>query len=311
MTAKRTSAQVPVGRTRRGAGARHQREPRSGLRHARPRARALRRAGGDRDRGRARRAGQRASARARCRPTRRTSSCTRSPHAFADAGVPLPGLRLDAINVIPHGRGLGSSGAAIVAGIMAAKGLLEGDRRARRRDAAAAGDRAGGAPGQRRARAVRRADHRLDHADRPPPQEAHRAPRRLAAGLRARGDDVHRARAQPAARVGAAPGRDLQRVAVGPAGRGAHPEPRAAVRRDRGQAAPGLPRERDAGDREAHRGRSREHGLPAVVSGAGPSILVLASDPSQRLTAAELVDSHGGRNGGPRSCWPSTSKVLQ
>src|SRR5690606_19073523 len=29
-------------------------------------------------------------------------------------------------NSIPHGRGLGSSGAAIVAGIMAAKGLLEG-----------------------------------------------------------------------------------------------------------------------------------------------------------------------------------------
>jgi homoserine kinase len=33
----------------------------------------------------------------------------------------------------------------------------------------------------------------------------------------------------------------------------------------------------------------REHGLAAVVSGAGPSVLVLGSDPSQRLTAAELV----------------------
>ncbi|MDP3207872.1 MAG: homoserine kinase, partial [Rhodoglobus sp.] len=33
----------------------------------------------------------------------------------------------------------------------------------------------------------------------------------------------------------------------------------------------------------------REHGLAAVVSGAGPSILVLASDPSQRLVAADLV----------------------
>ena len=33
----------------------------------------------------------------------------------------------------------------------------------------------------------------------------------------------------------------------------------------------------------------RGHGLAAVVSGAGPSVLVLGSDPSQRLTAAELV----------------------
>ncbi len=38
-------------------------------------------------------------------------------------------------------------------------------------------------------------------------------------------------------------------------------------------------------------GTLREHGLPAVVSGAGPSILVLAERPSQRLTAAELVAS--------------------
>jgi homoserine kinase len=36
----------------------------------------------------------------------------------------------------------------------------------------------------------------------------------------------------------------------------------------------------------------REHGLAAVVSGAGPSILVLASDPAQRLLAADLVQRH-------------------
>lgn len=38
----------------------------------------------------------------------------------------LPGLKLTAHNQIPHGRGMGSSGAAVVSGIMAAKGLLEG-----------------------------------------------------------------------------------------------------------------------------------------------------------------------------------------
>jgi homoserine kinase len=47
-------------------------------------------------------------------------------HTFESVGVPLPGLDLVARNNIPHGRGMGSSGAAIVSGIMAAKGLLEG-----------------------------------------------------------------------------------------------------------------------------------------------------------------------------------------
>jgi len=47
-------------------------------------------------------------------------------HTFGVFGVAMPGLHLVARNSIPHGRGLGSSGAAIVSGIMAAKGLLEG-----------------------------------------------------------------------------------------------------------------------------------------------------------------------------------------
>ena len=48
-------------------------------------------------------------------------------HVFADAGKPLPGLRITAHNGVPHGRGLGSSGAAVVAGVLAAQGLLEGE----------------------------------------------------------------------------------------------------------------------------------------------------------------------------------------
>lgn len=46
---------------------------------------------------------------------------------FADVGRPVPGLRIVAENGVPHGRGLGSSGAAVVAGVLAAKGLLAGD----------------------------------------------------------------------------------------------------------------------------------------------------------------------------------------
>ncbi|MGP3535322.1 homoserine kinase [Microbacterium sp. RD1] len=48
-------------------------------------------------------------------------------YAFAAVGRQLPGVRLEAHNVIPHGRGMGSSGAAVVSGLLAAKGLLEGD----------------------------------------------------------------------------------------------------------------------------------------------------------------------------------------
>lgn len=48
-------------------------------------------------------------------------------HVYADAGRPMPGLRIVAENGVPHGRGLGSSGAAVVAGVLIAKGLLAGD----------------------------------------------------------------------------------------------------------------------------------------------------------------------------------------
>src|SRR5690606_1843221 len=37
----------------------------------------------------------------------------------------------------------------------------------------------------------------------------------------------------------------------------------------------------------------RAEGLPAVLSGAGPSVLVLASDPSERLVAEALVADLG------------------
>ncbi len=57
--------------------------------------------------------------------------------AFAAAGRRPPGLALRCVNRIPHGRGLGSSAAAIVAGVVAARALLTG----------AAETRAGDAPG--------------------------------------------------------------------------------------------------------------------------------------------------------------------
>ena len=60
-------------------------------------------------------------------PTDESNLVVRSiAYTFAAYGIDLPGLDLIARNSIPHGRGMGSSGAAIVSGIMAAKGLLEG-----------------------------------------------------------------------------------------------------------------------------------------------------------------------------------------
>jgi homoserine kinase len=46
--------------------------------------------------------------------------------AFDLAGVQPPGLRLVCRNVIPHARGLGSSSAAIVGGVVLARGLVAG-----------------------------------------------------------------------------------------------------------------------------------------------------------------------------------------
>ncbi|MDQ3629498.1 MAG: homoserine kinase [Actinomycetota bacterium] len=46
--------------------------------------------------------------------------------AFDRLGVRPPGLRLHCRNTIPHGRGLGSSAAAIVSGIVAARALVAG-----------------------------------------------------------------------------------------------------------------------------------------------------------------------------------------
>lgn len=46
--------------------------------------------------------------------------------AFEHMGAAVPGIRLRCQNVIPHARGLGSSSAAIVAGVCLARGLVAG-----------------------------------------------------------------------------------------------------------------------------------------------------------------------------------------
>jgi len=59
-------------------------------------------------------------------PRDQTHLVVQAMRAAADeVGVPHTGLRIQAHNAIPHGRGLGSSAAAVVAGIAAIRGLID------------------------------------------------------------------------------------------------------------------------------------------------------------------------------------------
>ena len=210
-------------------------------------------------------------------------------HTFAAVGQELPGLELTAHNTIPHGRGMGSSGAAIVSGIMAAKGLLDGvvdiDSDA----------------------LLRLATEQEGHPDNVAPA--------LFGGLtitwttpegpRFKKLMVHRGVSPLVAvpvelTMSTALARSLQpesvphQDAIFNVSRSAlliasliqSPELLLAATEDKlhqNYRASAMPQT------DALIQALRAEGLAAVVSGAGPSILVLGSDPSQRLRAAELI----------------------
>ncbi|TFB61323.1 homoserine kinase [Cryobacterium sp. TMT1-62] len=222
-------------------------------------------------------------------PTDETNLVVRALiHAFAAYGQELPGLNLVAHNEIPHGRGMGSSGAAIVAGIMAAKGLLEGIVDI---DAEAL---------------LALATEMEGHPDNVAPALfggltiAWMTPE----GPRHKKLMVHRGVKPlvfvPEHAMSTALARSLQpesvphedavfnlsRSALLIAALIQSPELLLAATEDKlhqSYRAAAMP--------ETNRLITllREHGFAAVVSGAGPSILVLASDPGQRLVAAELI----------------------
>ena len=201
---------------------------------------------------------------------------------------PLPGLKLIAHNVIPHGRGMGSSGAAVVSGIMAAKGLLEGIVEIS-------------------------SNELLDIATELEGHPDNVAPA-LFGGLTIAWEDesgphhkklfVHRGVSPlelvPAHKMSTALARSLQpesvphddavfnvsRSALLIAALTQSPELMMAATEDklhqeyRAEAMP---------ETNALIQLMRSHGHAAVVSGAGPSVLVLASDPAERLEAAKLA----------------------
>ena len=212
-------------------------------------------------------------------------------HTFAAFDQPMPGLDLVAENRIPHGRGLGSSGAAIVSGIMAAQGLLAGTVEI---DADAL---------------LRLATEMEGHPDNVAPA--------LFGGLTIAWVDgqgpqhkkliVHRGVSPlvcvPESTMSTALARSLQpssvphedaifnvsRSALLIAALIQSPELLLAATEDRlhqSYRASAMP------ETDSLIQVLRKNGLAAVVSGAGPSLLVLCSDPAQRLVAAQLVDEN-------------------
>ena len=201
---------------------------------------------------------------------------------------PMPGLKLTAHNIIPHGRGMGSSGAAVVSGIMAAKGLLEGIVEIQTSEL------------------LDIATELEGHPDNVAPA--------LFGGLTIAWEDesgphhkklfVHRGVSPlelvPAHKMSTALARSLQpesvphddavfnvsRSALLIAALTQSPELLMAATEDklhqeyRAEAMP---------ETNALIQLMRSHGHAAVVSGAGPSVLVLASDPAERIEAAKLA----------------------
>lgn len=212
-------------------------------------------------------------------------------YVFEQSGQKLPGLKLKAKNVIPHGRGMGSSGAAVVSGIVAAKGLLEG------------------IVSFTPERLLQLATDLEGHPDNVAPA--------LFGGLTIAWEDdngphhkkliVHRGVSPlelvPNFKMSTAAARSLQpesvphedavfnvsRSALLVAALTQSPELLMAATEDRlhqDYRSEAMP---EAG-KVIELMRKNNHA--AVVSGAGPSVLVLASDPSERMEAAKLAAKH-------------------
>jgi homoserine kinase len=210
--------------------------------------------------------------------------------ALLHMGCETPRLRLHCENVIPHGRGLGSSSAAIVAGVCAARGLVAGGSLLMDDDAvfALAADLEGHpdnvAPAFYGGFTVAYADGGRFHATSVsvdprvcavafvPPQPVET---KVARGLLP--DTVPHSDA--AANAG--------RAALLVAALGGRPElllPATEDRLHQSFREPAMP------ESLALVGALRAEGLPAVISGAGPTVLVLTDRASRDAVLARVPD---------------------
>jgi len=209
----------------------------------------------------------------------------------ASAGFSVPGLQLEAQNVIPHGRGLGSSASAIVSGVLAGNALLPAEQRL---DAAALLDLCSRLEG---------------HPDNVAPA--------LAGGLAIswEEDGIFRSVSAPVhgeiIPVAAVPATELSTESA----RGLLPGevPHAAAAANSGRAAllihalgtePALLPEGTVDFlHQEYRAAAmapsaalmlhlRKHGIAAVISGAGPTVMALANGEAQAEQAERLIASH-------------------
>lgn len=213
-------------------------------------------------------------------------------HTFEKSGVTAPGLHLVARNVIPHGRGMGSSGAAIVAGVMAAKGLLDGIVDLGPDDLLARATELEGHPDNVAPALFGGLTIAWVTPEGPQHKRltVHRGVSLLVAVPQQSTMSTALARSLQPESV---PHQDaifnVSRSALLIAALIQSPELLHAATEDKlhqSYRASAMP------ETNALIQVLRQHGLAAVVSGAGPSVLVLCSDPSQRLRAAELIEQH-------------------
>jgi homoserine kinase len=215
--------------------------------------------------------------------------------AFADLGVHAPRLALHCTNRIPHGRGLGSSAAAVVAGVLAARALAGTVDEPGRTASLAVSTVLEGHPDNAAAALLGGLTIAWSDGGVPRAVRVEPSPRLSATVL------------VPAAELATTTARGLLPASV-PHADAAHAAGRSALlvealtrrpdlllpatedRLHQTQRAPAMPATADLV------ARLRAEGLAAVVSGAGPSVLVLADvdDDSSARLAGDLADRVAG-----------------
>lgn len=228
-------------------------------------------------------------------PTDETNLIAKSLlHAFAAKGVTAPALHLVAHNTIPHGRGLGSSGAAIVAGVMAAKGLLEGFESFDASELLAIATEMEGHPDNIAPSLFGGLTiaWMTDQGPKHKKLSVHRGVSLVVAVPQEASMSTQLARSLQPDTV---PHQDaifnLSRSALLIAALIQSPELLFEATEDKLHQTYRASAMQDTDDLLQ---KLRKQGFAAVVSGAGPSVLILCSDPSQRAEVASIVESHGG-----------------
>ena len=209
---------------------------------------------------------------------------------FDSVGEKVPGIRLRCKNSIPHGRGMGSSGAAVAGGVMLAAGLLAnkkfGEQQLLEFATRMEGHPDNVAPALFGGLTIAWVDETGPHHKK---LTVHRgisplvlvAPNEMSTKL---------ARSlQPESVPHTDAAFNVSRSALLVAALTQSPELMMSATEDRlhqNYRASAMP------ETSKLISKLREKGHPAVVSGAGPSVLVLDGDPQNRLEAMDFVKKH-------------------